>query len=76
MAHYIYPSYTEYLYDMSMDMWYAGATFQPLNPELVELSTVVYARSQKAAKAEQVLHPDECNTYVDCNEADDCEIPF
>lgn len=76
---YIYNSYTEYLYEQAMTLWYAGATYQPVSPALVDLSTVVYERSWKAAIYEGVMHPEDGVSITIAEQLSDDdleEIPF
>ena len=68
MASYIYDNYTEYLYDTSMTLWYAGATFQPNDPALVDTSAAIYRRSWKASRHEHVMHPEDVASLVAAEE--------
>jgi len=66
MAAQIYRSYTDFLYDWSMGLWYEGSSTK--DPSLVNASVDLWHRSQKAARHEGVPHPEDPEAYD--------EIPF
>ncbi len=76
MAAQVYLSYTSYLYDWSMGLWYEGSSVK--NPKLVNASVDLWHRSLKAARHEGVQHPEDYDLWGDADDisSEYDEIPF